>query len=103
LNWSIEDPKPRLEKKRVAGLVLAGKKLVLEGEGIEGQCSCEGTLLHRGNPAGKASDKPCGGPELSGEEGRLLLLPERWRRVTSPIPFLILEREPRKPDLRRRS
>jgi hypothetical protein len=103
MNWSIEDPKPRLEKKRVAGLVLAGKKPVLEGEGIEGQCSCEGTLLHRGNPAGKAYDKPRGGPELSGEEGRLLLLPERWRRVTSPIPFLILEREPRKPDLRRRS
>jgi hypothetical protein len=36
---------------------------------------------------GKASDKPRGGPELSGEEGRLLLLPERWRRVISLIPF----------------
>jgi hypothetical protein len=97
LNWSIEDSKPRLEKKRVEGLVLAGKKPVLEGEGIEGQCSYEGTLLHRGNLAGKAYDKPHGGPELSGEEGRLMLLPERWRRVTSLIPFLTFEREPRKP------
>jgi hypothetical protein len=69
-------------------LVLAGKKPVLEGEGIEGQCSCEGTLLHIGNLAGKAYDKPHGGPELSGEEGRLLLLPERWRRVTSLMVFL---------------
>jgi hypothetical protein len=60
------------------------------------------TLFHRGNPAGKASDKTHGGIEISGEEGRLLFLTERWRRVTSPIPFLILEREPRKPDLRRR-
>jgi hypothetical protein len=46
LNWSIEDVKPRLEQKRVAGLVLARKKPVLKGEGIKGQCSCEGTLLH---------------------------------------------------------
>jgi len=71
MNWSIEDPKPRLEQKRVIGLVLVGKKLVLEGEGIEGQCNYEGTLLHRGNPAGKAYDKPRGAPKLSGEEGRI--------------------------------
>ena len=103
MNWSIEDPKSRLKQKRAAGLVLAGKKPILEGEGIEGQCSCEGTLLHRGNPAGNPFDKPRGGPELSGEEGRLLLLLERWRKETSPIPFLSLEREPRKPDPRRRS
>jgi hypothetical protein len=83
-------------------LVLDGKKTVMEGEGIEGQCICEGTHLHKGNTVGKASDKSCGGPELSGEEGRLLLLPKRWRKVTSPIPFLILERETIKPDLRRR-
>ena len=37
MNWSIEDPKPKLNKKRVAGLVLDGKKPVLEGEGVEGQ------------------------------------------------------------------
>jgi hypothetical protein len=30
MNWSIEDLKPRLDKNRVARLVLAGKKLVLE-------------------------------------------------------------------------
>jgi hypothetical protein len=83
--------------------VLDGKKLVLEEEGVKGQCSYEGTLLHRGNVAGNAYDKPHGGPELNGEEGRLLLLPERWRRVTSQISFFILEVEPRKLDLRRRS
>jgi len=84
-------------------LVLDGKKLVLEGEGVEGQCSYEGSLLHRGNTIGKASYKPRGNLELSGEEERLILFPNMWRRVTSPIPFLILEREPIKPDLRRRS
>jgi hypothetical protein len=78
MNWSIEDSKPRLEQNRVVSLVLAGKKPMLEGEGIEGQCSCEGNLLYRGNPTGKAYDKPCGGPELSGEEGRLLLFPDKW-------------------------
>jgi hypothetical protein len=36
LSWSREDLKPRLEKKRVAGLMLAGKKPTLEGEGVEG-------------------------------------------------------------------
>ena len=35
LNWRIEDPKPKLEKKRVVGLMFAGKKSVLKGEGIE--------------------------------------------------------------------
>jgi hypothetical protein len=83
--------------------VLVGKKLVLDGEGVEGQCSYEGTLLHRGNLAGKEYDKPLGGPNISGEEGRLLLLPERWRRVISLTTLLSLEREPRKPELRRRS
>jgi hypothetical protein len=62
----------------VTGLVLAGKKSVLEGEGIEGRCSDEGTLLHIGNSNGKASDKPHGGPNLSGEEGRLILFPYQW-------------------------
>jgi hypothetical protein len=47
MNYIIEYPKPILEKKRVSILVLDGNKLVLEGEGIEGQCSCEGILLHR--------------------------------------------------------
>jgi hypothetical protein len=103
MNWSIKDPKPRLEKNRVTKLVLARKKSMLQGEGAEGQCSCEGTLLHRGNIAGKESNKPHGGTKLSREEGRLLLLPERWMRVTFLILFLSLERELRKPDLRRRS
>jgi hypothetical protein len=94
MNWSIEDPKIKLDQKRVTNLVLTGNKLMLEGEGIEGQCSCEGTLLHRGNPAGNEYDKLHGSPELSGEEGRLLLFIERGRRVASPIPFLSLERDP---------
>ena len=99
MNWSIEYLKPKLEKTRVASLVLDGKKLVLEGEGIEGWCRCEGNLLHIGNLDGKASEKPRGGSEISGEEGRLIPLPERWRRVNSPIPFLNFEREPRKLDM----
>jgi len=70
--------KLRLEKKRVMVLVLDGKKPMLEGEGIEGQCRCEGTLFHRGNPVGKASDKPNGGLDISGEEGRLLLFLDKW-------------------------
>jgi hypothetical protein len=78
MNWNIEDPKPRLEKNRVMGLVLAGKKSVLEGESIEVQCSCEGTLFHKGNIVGKEYDKPCGGPEFSVEEGRLILFPDKW-------------------------
>jgi len=36
MNWSREDPKSRLEKNRVVGLMLTGNKLTLEGEGIEG-------------------------------------------------------------------
>jgi hypothetical protein len=67
-----------VEKKRVMGLVLARKKPALEGEGIEGQCSCEGSLFHIGNPAGKAFDKPHGGPDLSGEEGIFLSFPTKW-------------------------
>jgi hypothetical protein len=35
-------------------------------------------LLHRGNPTEKASDKPHGVPELSGEAGRLILLLDKW-------------------------
>jgi hypothetical protein len=63
--------------------------MLLEGEGIEGQCSCEGTLVCRGNPTRKAYDKPCGGPDLSGKEGKLLLFPMEWRRVTSLIYSLV--------------
>jgi hypothetical protein len=95
MNWSIEPLKPILEKKRVASLVLAGEKPMLEGEGVEGKCSFEGTLMQKRNLVGKASDKTHGGTELSGKEERLLLLLERWRRVTSPIPFLVFEREPK--------
>jgi len=65
--------------------MLIRKKPSLEGEVDEGQCSCEGTLLCRGNPTTKASDKPHGGLEINGKEGELMLLPVEWRRVTSLI------------------
>jgi hypothetical protein len=71
-------PKPKTGEKEGRGLGVGWKETDAGRRGREGQCSCEGTLLHRGNPAGKASDKPRGGPELSGEEGRLLLLPDKW-------------------------
>jgi hypothetical protein len=42
--WASTYPKPRLEQKRVAGLVLDGNKSVLERKGVKGKCSCEETL-----------------------------------------------------------
>jgi hypothetical protein len=65
-------PKIETEAKEVTSLMLVGKKPKMEGEGVEGQCSFENTPLCRGNLAGKASNKPHGGPELNGKERKFL-------------------------------
>jgi len=52
--------------ERVAGLMLAGNKLELEGEGTKRWCIQERNPLYKGNTYRNASDKPYGGPRLGG-------------------------------------
>jgi hypothetical protein len=71
---ALEQRRPEVQTGAIEAatcLMLEGKKPTLEGEGAEGQCSCEGTLLCRGNPARKAFDKPMEVLSLVGKKGKL--------------------------------